>query len=287
MITWDRFRLDGTEVDQVRELYCVVDDERSPGGVALEASAAEADRWRRASADLVRIVKQADDEQFRETSRLRPPSSAVRWLGWRLRGGRTDRVRQDVDAAVARIRSEVQSAYLTFRDLAADLTVRVEAEQQRRREENAREWRERKAARERALAEVSEAPVWSYQLGPAQTASGPRKRRLVVTLQTLEEPPNPRLEEPVTGRTPAQINEAIEQARGDDPYLVVEFTRATRERLTEWTEEQLPAEQWLRVSGVRIDPRPFTPAELEEIRNRPPKTTWHGPSSSYFSPPSF
>ncbi|GAB3738914.1 hypothetical protein [Microlunatus parietis] len=287
VITHDAFRLDGTEVDDIRTLYCVVDDEHRPGSVALEASEADVDRWRRASADLVRVLDQADAERFRATARLIPPSSAARWLAWRLRGGRTDKVRHQVDAAVEQIQSEVRAAYLTFRDQAADLTDRVEADQQRKREENARQWREQKAARERAIAEVAQAPVWSYQVGPNYTSTGPRRHRLVIALQLLERPPNPSLGEPVTGLTPAQVNDAIDRLRTEDPYLVVDLEVATRQRLVEWTEEQLLDQQWLRVSGVKIDPHPFTPEELEEIHNQASKNTWHGPSSNYFSPPSF
>lgn len=287
VIRWDHFRLHGTEVDQIRELMCVADGTPRDWTIEVQASAAEARRWRRTTAELVAATNRAWTDQSRAESRRVPPSAAVKWLAWRLRGGRTDRVLEEVRAELERIQTEVRAAYRDFRDQAADLTVRIEAHQRRRREESAREYRDQKAARERAIAEVSEAPVWSYQVGPRHAPTEPRNHRLVIALQTLERPPDPSLGDPVTDLNPAQVNESIDRLRADDPYLVVEVASTTRDSLAEWTEEKLLSDQWQRVSGTRIDPYPFTPEELDEIRKRVEQTTYHGPLSTYFSPPSF
>ncbi|MFC7619480.1 hypothetical protein [Microlunatus sp. GCM10028923] len=287
VIRWEHFLLDGTEVDQIRDLFCVADDH--PGGWSIEfdASPDEAVRWRRATAEIVRATELGWTEQLRAGSRLNPPKNAFRWLAWRWRGGRTEPVRQEVDATVERIRADVRAAYLRFRDQAADLTDRIDAEDRRRREESARQFRERRAARERAIEEVAEAPVWTYQIGPRHGRTGPRKNRLVIALQTLEQPPNPSLGDPVTDLTPAQVNEAIDRLQAEDPYLVVEFAPATGDRLTEWTEQRPLVDQWQRVSGVKIVAHRFTPEELEEISKRATKNTWYGPSSNYSGGPHF
>lgn len=279
-------RLAGIAINEL-ELFVVVDHSLGATSVELRAAEADVDRWRRATAGIVRIAKQAIKELAGLRVRLRPPNTAGRWLVWKVSGGGTERDRRKVRAAMERIESELRTACRAYRDDAADLTERIEAQdrgrqwlvaQYNKKEARREEWR--RAARERAIAEIAEAPVWSYQVGPREPSTETGRNRLVIALQSLEQPADPTLGDPVTGRTPAQINDVIERLRVDDPYLIVEAAAATREHLSELAWSQELSGQWREVSGVRLDTHPLTPEERRGKASRPSSS---GPTSGYYS----
>lgn len=283
--TWPaEFEMD--EFDQIRALFCPVDDRDYGEKVLVSASDAEVDGWRRATTTVVERVRAAEIALAEARQRLTRPEQGAQRVGWSLRYlGREDRAATRLQQVVDRLRDEVRDAYRTFEYEISELTRRIEDSENLRREQEERRERDRFEARQAAMVAARKGhPVWRYRVrqDTVALASGPQERMFLdVCLDPLDRWRRSE-DTDVTGLTHTEVHLAIAKLRAKDPYLIVLFQLETGAALREWSSSEDTATAWQRLTGVEIELWPLTPEE----RRKSGRSSSYGPPITDYGTPS-
>ncbi len=213
----------------------------------LEATLDDIQRWRAASARLVKELDRID-----RRSRRWPggdPRMAARWEACRV-----------------------------FAQAAGDLTERIQELDRLGAEHRDREEREHR--RMAMTAAVHGAPIWRYHRHFCQDPSlGSTASIMDLAIDSLDPCPD----REVAGEydlTLDQLNEAYARLRTEDPYVDIGWNKHTARALTEWSEANAVRDAWWQLTGVEItDPAPRpAPPRSSRTSYSPPITDYGIPS---------